>query len=105
MLSSVSPDARFRCNPRVLVREVAGEAVLLDLDRGLYFALNATGLRVWELAAEGRSFAAAVDALETEFEAAREQLETDAGDLLSDLEKAGLLLAANERVTAADGRA
>ena len=50
MPTSVAPGARFRPHPRVRMRVVAGEAVLLHLDRGEYFTLHATGLRVWELA-------------------------------------------------------
>src|SRR3954453_17717503 len=46
MPTSVAPGARFRPHPRVRMRQVAGEAVLLHLDRGEYFTLNATGTRV-----------------------------------------------------------
>ena len=92
MNTSVAPDARFRPHPRVRVSEVAGEAVLLDLDRGEYFALNPTGRRVWELATRGETFSAAVEALEREFDASRAALETDAAALLEDLQRAGLIV-------------
>ena len=37
----------------VIVTELDGEAVLLNLDTKLYFSLNATGVRIWKLLAEG----------------------------------------------------
>jgi hypothetical protein len=79
----------------VRIRAVAGEAVLLHLDRGEYFTLNATGLRVWELAQGGRTFSEAVEALEREFEAPAEDLAADAAAVLDDLRRAGLLLPAD----------
>jgi hypothetical protein len=37
----------------VIVTELDGEAVLLNLDTKLYFSLNTTGVRIWKLLAEG----------------------------------------------------
>jgi len=38
---------RFRDS--VIVREVEGESVLLDLKRGYYFGLDRAGTRTWQL--------------------------------------------------------
>jgi len=97
---SVAPGARFCLHPRVMLRQVADEAVLLHLDRGEYFALNSTGLRVWELASQGQPFAATVDMLQCEFEASREELAADAATLLGELQRAGLILLADSETPA-----
>jgi len=37
----------------VIVTELDGEAVLLNLETKLYFSLNATGVAIWKLLEEG----------------------------------------------------
>jgi hypothetical protein len=47
-------DARrgVRVTPNTLSREVQGETVLLQLDRGEYFGLDEVGTRIWQLIVE-----------------------------------------------------
>lgn len=80
--------------PRVMSRELDGEAVLLDLASGRYFGLNPTGRRIWELLAPGTSLESVLDRLEAEFEAPRAELEADLVMLVGRLEAAGLVLRA-----------
>lgn len=35
--------------PNVISTELSGEAILLDLDAGIYFGLNSVGTDVWEM--------------------------------------------------------
>ena len=83
--------SRYRVRADVLVRELGGEAVLLDLASGRYFGLNATGRRIFELLDGARPLAAVLEALEGEFEATREELEADLGALVAELESQGLI--------------
>ena len=78
--------------PRVMSRELDGEAVLLDLASGRYFGLNPTGRRIWELLAPGRSLESVLDRLEAEFDAPRLALEADLVELVGQLESARLVL-------------
>lgn len=45
----------LRAGDQVFAREFDGELVLLDLGRGEYYGLNATGALLWRGSAEGRS--------------------------------------------------
>ena len=85
--------ARFRAKPDVLVRELDGEAVLLDLDTGRYFGLNETGRRIFELLGGERTLANLLEILVGEFAAPREELERDLAELLGELEREGLISA------------
>lgn len=78
--------------PRVMARELDGEAVLLDLASGRYFGLNPTGRRIWELLGECDSLEQVLDRLEGEFEAPRSALATDLVALLEVLERERLVL-------------
>lgn len=91
MPQASSRPRQFQPNPRVRLRDLADEAVLLDLETGTYYGLNATGRRVWELLASGLSLSATLAVLESELEVPRATLEADVEALLSDLERTGLL--------------
>jgi hypothetical protein len=85
----VSPRVRASCNE--------DGAVLLDIDHGLCYSLNAVGGRIWQVieAGQGRSsFGDIVEALAQEFtEVPREQLLTDIHHCLGDLESKALITA------------
>lgn len=61
----------------VLFREVAGEAVLLNLVTGKYFGLDAVGTRMWALLAEHGQIAPAYQALLAEYDVNPDQLQHD----------------------------
>ena len=65
----------------VLFRELDGEAVLLNLQTGIYFGLNAVATRMWQLIADERSLARVLDALSDEYDAEPRVLESDLLDL------------------------
>jgi len=68
---------RLAVSPDVVFRELDGEAVLLDLERGAYFGLNTVGTRIWALIQERASLRAVLEALQAEYEAAPDVLERD----------------------------
>lgn len=76
---------------RVAWRKVAEEAVILDTDTAHYFSLAGTGLRAWELFAQGRSPSAVAAALCDEFEAPPATIASDVAELAAALKKEGLL--------------
>ena len=76
----------------VLVQEVSGEAVLVDLATGTYFGLNETGARFWNLLGRLSRGDLAVRALVQEFEVDEEMLRIDMRRLLQELVSAGLVV-------------
>lgn len=76
---------------QVVSKPVGDEIVLLDFQNGMYYGLDAVGVRVWELIAAGQSMGAIVDALAEEYDVARETLERDIDALLAELERRGLI--------------
>jgi hypothetical protein len=75
----------FKLSPDVVFRDLDGEAVILDLDSGTYFGLNAVGTRVWKLLEAGMGVDLIVDALAAEYEADRAAIAADVARLLADL--------------------
>ncbi|HXD16476.1 MAG TPA: PqqD family protein [Vicinamibacterales bacterium] len=65
----LSPDDRLTPGDHVILRELSGESVLLNLRSGIYFGLNAVGTRVWRLITQERSLRDVNRVLCEEFEA------------------------------------
>lgn len=75
----------------VLMREIGGEAVILNLDSEQYYGLDEVGTRMWTLLSESDSIGAAYEALLAEFEVAPEVLQADLERLVRELAEQGLL--------------
>lgn len=90
-MAKSDPSGRLRKPDHVVMRELEGEAVLLDLETEVYFGLDEVGTRVWtELVASG-SVEAACGALQREFEVAPAVLRRDVEQLTRRLLETGLL--------------
>jgi hypothetical protein len=85
--SAPGPDTVLRHRPGVLFRDLAGEAVLLDPEAGIYFGLNEVGTRAWNLigAGAGVTLAAVHAALLAEYDAPVERIWDDLLALVRDL--------------------
>ncbi len=82
----------------VMVRDLAGEAVLLHLGTGTYFGLDSVGTRIWHLLAEHQSTAAVVPLLLQEFDVNEHQLRLDLEALVTQLLAQRLLIEADDPV-------
>ncbi|HXE75812.1 MAG TPA: PqqD family protein [Candidatus Xenobia bacterium] len=85
------PKGKVRPARDVIYRELGGEMVLLNLQNGVYYGLNETGVQMWTLLAELKDPRRVLDALEQEYAASRAQLEQDLNALLAELSKKGLI--------------
>jgi hypothetical protein len=75
----------------VLVRELQGESVLLNLDSEAYFGLDDVGTRMWDALAAAGTVEAAYERLLAEFEVDPGRLRADLDAFIETLAGAGLL--------------
>ena len=75
----------------VMVREMDGESVLLNLASERYYSLDEVGTRVWGLVTTTESIQAAYDALLAEYEVEPAVLHQDMEALLTSLADNGLI--------------
>ena len=85
-------DFRVTKSEHVLVQVLEGEAVLLNLDNGFYYGLDAVANRMYHLLISCPSVSAAITALEQEYDIAPKKLRADLETLLNDLLKNGLVV-------------
>lgn len=90
-MTRVSLDSNVYVGPDVVFRELDGEAVVLNLGTGLYYGLNDTGTRMWQLLEAHRGVRRVFDALRDEFEVSDDRLRDDLLALLEQLRDKGLV--------------
>ena len=74
-----------------LSSDVSGEAVILDLERSVYYGLDPVGATVWRLLTTPRPVNELVDAVLAEFEVDRDRCERDVVALLQEMAARGLV--------------
>ena len=75
----------------VLVRELSGEAVLLNLDSGMYFGLEEIGYRMWTVLTTSECIGVAYEQLSSEYEVEPAELWESLETLIGQFTEQGLL--------------
>jgi ornithine carbamoyltransferase len=87
----VTLDCRVFRSAQVMVQDVGGEAVLLDLASEQYFGLDRVGSRVWALLGETDHLGTVLARLCEQFDADPARIQQDLLALTHDLAEAGLV--------------
>lgn len=90
-VSSTPPN--FVASSRQVACSVGGEAVILHLDDGIYYSLNAVGALVWSLLQEPRTQEELVTRVREEFDVGEERCRSDIEELLGALKARALVQA------------
>jgi hypothetical protein len=77
--------------PDVLIQELQGESVLLNLKSGRYFGLDEVGTRMWAAVTAAESLEAACDVLLGEYDVDADRLHADLRALVEKLVENGLV--------------
>jgi hypothetical protein len=70
---------------------IDGEVVLMSVEKGRYYALDAIASDIWERLAQTPTFADLVAGLSTAYRGSRADIETDVTALLAHFAEAGLI--------------
>jgi hypothetical protein len=87
----VSFDQHISIPEGVLLRQLSGEAVILNLNTEHYFGLDAVGTRMWVLLSSSPTIESAFNALLAEYAVDADTLRRDLTDFITNLTKHGLL--------------
>src|SRR5437868_5865828 len=88
----ITLNSTLRPHDDVVVRELDGESVMLNLASGTYFGLDQVGTRMWFLIERHGQLDVVLEWLRKEFDASDETLEQDLLRLSSELVGKGLLV-------------
>ena len=95
-MTPVAYDAHVTAPEYILIRELEGEAVLLNLKTETYFGLDDVGMRMWQVVTTSASIQDAYEALLGEYDVPPEQLRQDLDELLGKLVEQGLVEVSND---------
>jgi hypothetical protein len=84
-MPQVSLDNRVAIHQDAVFRELDGEAVILQLEAGMYYGLDPVGTRLWQLIEAHGQLRPVLDAALQEFDVASDVLERDLIELVSGL--------------------
>lgn len=90
-MPEITLQSQVRVSEDAVFRELDGEAVILQLDGGLYFGLDAIGTRLWQLIEGHGTLSQVFEIALEEFEVAPAVLERDLLDLVRQLEEKHLI--------------
>jgi hypothetical protein len=82
----------LQSSDRQVSSDLAGEQVILNLDNGVYYGLDAVGNDVWSLLETPVRVSTVVDRLMEMYDVDRPRLEADVLNLLEDMNENGLLV-------------
>lgn len=88
---SVTLENRVTPSNDVLIQEMGGEAVLLDLASERYFGLDPVGTRIWALLSDHEDLQTVADIISEEYDAPAERIHADLLGLVAQLAEAGLV--------------
>jgi hypothetical protein len=100
---SDSLEARYERDPNVVTREIAGERILVPIqkqaaDMAAIYVLNETGARVWNLLDGQRSLADIGDILVQEYSIDSDTVQADVVEIAEQLRELGMLRTAKHAV-------
>jgi hypothetical protein len=81
----IDDDAVITRSDSVLWNATDGAIVMMDIDNGSYYVLEATGARIWTLLEAPMRMASLCDALTAQFDVDRETCQRDVSCYLHDL--------------------
>ena len=88
----ISLDNQVAIHQDAVFRELDGEAVILQLEAGMYFGLDAVGTRLWQLIETHGQLRPVLEAALQEFDVPADVLERDLIELVSRLSEKELLV-------------
>ena len=87
----MSLDRTIRVSDDTVFRELGGEAILLQLDAGMYYGLDPVGTRLWQLIAERGNLRDVFERAQQEFDVDPATLERDLLSLVTQLAEKNLV--------------
>ncbi len=94
---------RFQVNPKIVNATIDGEVIMLNLDRGRYYSLTASGADAWNAIERGATTGEILQEFRARYEASQLEIEGALLRLFKDLREEDLILPGEAGNGQADG--
>ena len=71
---------------------IEGESVIINLENGFYYSLDAVGAEIWQAIDAQHSITAIIDALASRFTSSKEEISSSVHELITELQKEALIV-------------
>lgn len=82
---------KYKVIDHIVFREMEGESIAINLDKGTYYTMNIVGTRMWQLLQEKYSLPEIAQMIESEYDVPLTQVEADLKSFIEDLQENGLV--------------
>lgn len=90
-MTAISPSSKITFSDQILFREMQGEAVLLNIETGIYFGLDETGTATWNIMQKEKQIGKIADYLLKHYDVDPKTCREDLLKFITNLEKNGLI--------------
>jgi hypothetical protein len=91
----ITPDSVVRVGNDIIVQELDGESVLLDMNSEIYFGLDKVGTRIWNLLQTHGNLGSVAKTLLNEYDIGEADLQTHLFEFIDKLQLKGLVTIEN----------
>jgi coenzyme PQQ synthesis protein D (PqqD) len=88
---TLAPESRIALSKNLASCDLAGEMAIVNFDNGVYYGLDPTGARIWNLLREPSTVEQLCDTLAGVYDVDRSTLESDVRAFVRDLAEHGLV--------------
>lgn len=88
----------YKVSPNHLYSEIADEAVILNLESGVYYGLNSVGVDLWQWLQQPQTEEKLLDLVLEAYEVTPEQAKQDLQSILQEMQEVGLLEVREEEI-------
>ena len=81
----IALDKPYEVLPHIMTREVEGETVIMDIERGVYSGLNHVGTRVLDLIKDGHTLSQIITHIDAEYDVSTSIARQDVIELMQSL--------------------
>ncbi|MGL5832635.1 MAG: PqqD family protein [Waterburya sp.] len=89
--TTTNQSTTYKVSSNHLYSEVADEAVILEVESGVYYGLNSVGVDIWRWLQQPQTEERLLDLVLEEYEVTPEKAEQDLQSILKEMLNAGLL--------------
>ena len=96
-MSILEKEKKLSRNAKIVESPIDDEMVMMNIDKGTYFGLDATGVTIWDALEEPLNLIELVNKLTEKFEVTAEQCEEDITPFVERLLEAEILLLSDKK--------
>ena len=90
-MAEISPKDIIQRRQSLVIQEIDGDVVILNLDSGEYYGLAEVGVEIWKRIEQPQNVQSLIDSLIADFEGDAEVIQADVLEFLNNMQEEGII--------------